>query len=155
MFPLLRKTTAQWQLAVPLLSTLIHGTSCSPGKVPGLGAVVSEDSRCSRIGIDLLTAGGNAADALVGTVFCVGVVDMMHSGIGGGGFMLVRAPNGSYEFIDFREVAPAAAYESMFTNNTDASLYGGLARYGTKKLLNPHDNHRISQTDILLQRRTR
>lgn len=144
-----------WQMAVPLLSTLIHGTSCVPGKFPGLGAVVSEDSRCSRIGIDLLSAGGNAADALVGTVFCVGVVDMMHSGIGGGGFMLIRAPNGSYEFIDFREVAPAAAYESMFTNNTDASLYGGLARYGTKKYFDPHDNQGISQADILLQRRTR
>ena len=38
---------------------------------------------------------------MVGTVFCVGVKSMYHSGIGGGGFMLVRASNGSYEFIDF------------------------------------------------------
>lgn len=42
--------------------------------------------------------------------------------------MLVRAPNGSYEFIDFRETAPAAAFEEMFKNNTDASTSGGLAR---------------------------
>jgi gamma-glutamyltranspeptidase/glutathione hydrolase len=41
--------------------------------------------------------------------------------------MLVRAPNGTYEYIDFREVAPAAAFESMYTNNVAASLYGGLA----------------------------
>jgi len=53
---------------------------------------------------------------------------MQHSGIGGGGFMIVRAPNGSYEFIDFRETAPAAAFEDMYKNDTDASIYGGLAR---------------------------
>lgn len=53
---------------------------------------------------------------------------MYHSGIGGGGFMLVRAPNGSFETIDFRETAPLAAYESMFEDNEEASLIGGLAR---------------------------
>ncbi|KAF2033750.1 gamma-glutamyltranspeptidase-like protein [Setomelanomma holmii] len=92
-----------------------------------LGAVASEAEICSHIGIDLLKAGGNAADALVGTVFCIGTVGMYHSGLGGGGFMLVRAPNGSYEFIDFRETAPSAAFEDMYNNNTDASLEGGLA----------------------------
>lgn len=43
--------------------------------------------------------------------------------------MLVRSPNGSFEFIDFRETAPAAAFQDMYKNNTDASIYGGLARY--------------------------
>ncbi|KZF26975.1 gamma-glutamyltransferase [Xylona heveae TC161] len=92
-----------------------------------LGAVASESTICSNIGIELLKAGGNAADALVGTVLCVGVIGMYHSGIGGGGFMLVRSPHGDYEFIDFRETAPAAAFENMYKNNTDASIYGGLA----------------------------
>ncbi|KAI9759873.1 MAG: hypothetical protein M1840_003075 [Geoglossum simile] len=92
-----------------------------------LAAVSSESSLCSQIGIDLVRQGGNAADAMVGTVFCIGTTAMYHSGIGGGGFMLVRAANGSYEFIDFRESAPRAAYQDMFVNNTDASLYGGLA----------------------------
>ena len=53
---------------------------------------------------------------------------MYHSGIGGGGFMLVRSANGSYEFIDFRETAPAASFEDMYKDNVNASLYGGLAR---------------------------
>ncbi|KAL8743996.1 MAG: hypothetical protein Q9190_003716 [Brigantiaea leucoxantha] len=52
---------------------------------------------------------------------------MYHSGIGGGGFMLVRSSNGSYTFIDFRETAPAAAFQDMYINNTDLSLFGGLA----------------------------
>lgn len=45
-----------------------------------LGAVASEAEICSHIGVELLKKGGNAADALVGTVACVGVVGMYHSG---------------------------------------------------------------------------
>ncbi|KAK5123893.1 hypothetical protein LTR85_002089 [Meristemomyces frigidus] len=92
-----------------------------------LGAVASESSICSNIGIDALKMGGNAADSLVATTFCVGVIGMYHSGIGGGGFMLVRSSNGSYDFIDFRECAPAAATEDMYNNNTNSSIYTGLA----------------------------
>ncbi|KAI1077704.1 gamma-glutamyltranspeptidase [Whalleya microplaca] len=103
------------------------GLAASIHREPKLGAVASESSVCSKIGTDLLLAGGNAADALVGTVFCIGVIGMYHSGVGGGGFMLVRGSDGKYEFIDFRETAPAAAFEDMYTNNTDASIYGGLA----------------------------
>lgn len=59
---------------------------------------------------------------------------MYHSGIGGGGFMLVHEPtkdkgDSPYEFIDFRETAPAAAKEDMFVDNVNASMYGGKARY--------------------------
>ncbi|RYP63111.1 hypothetical protein DL770_009451 [Monosporascus sp. CRB-9-2] len=112
------------------LSVLAQSAFASPRAGcygPKLGAVASESAECSRIGTDLLEAGGNAADAMVGTVFCVGVIGMYHSGIGGGGFALVRSSEGKYEYIDFRETAPAAAYEDMYKNNTAASLYGGLA----------------------------
>lgn len=44
----------------------------------GLGAVASENAICSNIGIDILKVGGNAADALVATVLCVGVIGMYH-----------------------------------------------------------------------------
>lgn len=93
-----------------------------------LGAVACESSICSKIGIDILRQGGNAADALIASTLCVGVIGMYHSGIGGGGFMLVRSPNGSYESIDFRETAPASASQDMYKNNVDGSLFGGLAR---------------------------
>lgn len=111
-----------------------------------LGAVACESSVCAKIGIDILKEGGNAADAvssisnttdnssngtqLIAQQFCIGVIGMYHSGVGGGGFMLVRSSNGSYEFIDFREMAPAAAFETMYSpplSNSNLSLYGGLA----------------------------
>ncbi|WZH42417.1 gamma-glutamyltranspeptidase [Fusarium acuminatum] len=91
------------------------------------GAVASEAQECSYIGRDLLARGGNAVDAMIGTTFCVGVIGMYHSGIGGGGFMLVRDKEGNYEAIDFREAAPAAAYEDMYQGNVNGSIYGGLS----------------------------
>ncbi|RAL63550.1 hypothetical protein DID88_003594 [Monilinia fructigena] len=109
------------------LSIPSYSKSHEDGK---LGAAASESSICSKIGIDILRVGGNAADSIVAVQLCVGVVGMYHSGIGGGGFATVRSANGSYEFIDFRETAPAAAFETMFSpplSNSNASLYGGLA----------------------------
>jgi len=47
--------------------------------------------------------------------------------IGGGGFINIRSAKGVYEIVDFRETAPAAAFQDMYINNTEASLYGGLA----------------------------
>ena len=60
-------------------------------------------------------------------VSCLYNIGMYHSGIGGGGFALLRGPNGIYESIDFRESAPAAAYEEMYTGNTNGSVFGGLS----------------------------
>lgn len=86
----------------------------------------------------MLKKGGNAADALVGMSFCVGVVGMYHSGIGGGGFMLIRKggkggkdreEGGRYEVVDGREAAPEAAAEEMFSGNVGGSVKGGLARF--------------------------
>ncbi|KAI1492914.1 gamma-glutamyltransferase 1 [Biscogniauxia mediterranea] len=125
MLSLRRTAAALLQLGVFTQSAV--GAPAAYHHDPKLGAVASESSVCSHIGIDLLKRGGNAADALVGTVFCIGVIGMYHSGIGGGGFLLVRGSDGKYEFVDFRETAPAASFEDMYTNDTDLSLYGGMA----------------------------
>ncbi|KXS98518.1 hypothetical protein AC578_5520 [Pseudocercospora eumusae] len=118
---------SQLTLAVPTDVAGYDISTAQDADCNKLGAVASESDICSEIGGDILKKGGNAADATVATVLCVGVVGMYHSGIGGGGFMLVRSKNGSYEFIDFRETAPAAAFQDMYTNNTNSSIYTGLA----------------------------
>ncbi|KAA8901884.1 gamma-glutamyltranspeptidase [Sphaerosporella brunnea] len=66
---------------------------------------------------------------MIATTLCVGTISHHHSGFGGGGFALVRLPNGTYDFIDFRESAPGLANETMFVNSTlpSPSLVGGLA----------------------------
>ncbi|PNP81623.1 hypothetical protein FNYG_05137 [Fusarium nygamai] len=124
------------KLPLLLLAFSIHYVSVSASPIfeeffsPGVGtrgAVASEAQECSYIGRDLLARGGNAVDAMIGTTFCVGVIGMYHSGIGGGGFMIVRDKKGNYEAIDFRESAPAAAFEGMYQGNVNGSIYGGLS----------------------------
>lgn len=73
--------------------------------------VAADDERCSSIGRDTLRKGGNAVDAAVATSLCLGVVNPMASGIGGGAFMILRLSNGTAIAYDMRETAPAAATE--------------------------------------------
>jgi gamma-glutamyltranspeptidase len=82
------------------------------------GMVAADDERCSDIGRDALRAGGNAVDASVATAFCLGVVNPMASGIGGGAFMLLRLTNGTSFAYDMRETAPAAAHEVSLITST-------------------------------------
>lgn len=53
---------------------------------------------------------------------------MYHSGIGGGGFAVIRSSEGSYETIDFREAAPRSASQDMYRGHPEDSILGGLAR---------------------------
>jgi gamma-glutamyltranspeptidase len=55
------------------------------------GAVATDHSICSQIGVSILKDGGNAADAAVASAFCLGVVNPTSSGIGGGAFILVHS----------------------------------------------------------------
>lgn len=78
------------------------------------GAVASDHSRCSEMGVAILKSNGNAADATVTVALCEGLYNPMASGIGGGGFINVLSPNGSAEIVDAREFAPSGASERMF-----------------------------------------
>ncbi|KAM0020815.1 putative aminoacyltransferase, Glutathione gamma-glutamate hydrolase [Helianthus debilis subsp. tardiflorus] len=97
--------------------------------VESLGAVVAaDDARCSEIGALVLQQGGHAVDAAVATALCLGVVNPMASGVGGGGFMVVRSAATSQTLaFDFRETAPLAASEDMYENNLDAKYKGALS----------------------------
>ena len=82
---------------------------------------------CSDIGVRILQKGGSAVDAAIAGLVCVGTVNSFHSGIGGGGFMIVRDSDGTYETIDFRESAPTGANANMFVNDTLKAQIGGLS----------------------------
>ncbi|MBW0484773.1 hypothetical protein O181_024488 [Austropuccinia psidii MF-1] len=110
------------------------------------GVVAAEDGRCSQIGVDgelattrriVLKENGTATDAAIATSLCLGVLNSFSSGIGGGGFMVIKpAPcpsslhciNQQPVSIDFRETTPNGAYYSQeFLKNPNSSQVGGLA----------------------------
>jgi gamma-glutamyltranspeptidase/glutathione hydrolase len=76
--------------------------------------VVTEQREATRVGLNVLRAGGNAVDAAVAIAYALAVVDPCCGNIGGGGFMLLRMHDGRERFIDFREVAPARATPGMY-----------------------------------------
>lgn len=78
------------------------------------GMVVSEQWLASEVGRDVLAAGGNAVDAAIATGFALSVTHPAAGNIGGGGFMVIRFPNGASTTLDFREKAPAAAHPNMW-----------------------------------------
>jgi gamma-glutamyltranspeptidase/glutathione hydrolase len=81
----------------------------------GGGAVSSVDAVASQVGITVLKAGGNAADAAVATAAALGVTEPYSTGIGGGGFFVYYdASTGQVKTIDGRETAPSTFDENSF-----------------------------------------
>jgi gamma-glutamyltranspeptidase/glutathione hydrolase len=78
------------------------------------GIVVSIHELASSAGVEMMRAGGNAVDAAVATGFALAVVHPAAGNLGGGGFMLVRMAGGKTHFLDYREMAPAAATRDMY-----------------------------------------
>lgn len=105
----------------------------------GKNAVVSTARyEASKIGLDILKKGGNAIDAAVGVGFALGVCEPQSSGLGGGGFMVVRiAKTGETKFIDFREVAPAKATPDMWVLDKDGKVVGNEKEFGGKSVGTP------------------
>ncbi|MEP7000087.1 MAG: gamma-glutamyltransferase [bacterium] len=95
------------------------------------GMVVSASTIASQTGRDVLAAGGNAVDAAIATGFALAVTYPVAGNIGGGGFMVIRLPDGRATTIDFREMAPSAATPDMFTDS--AGVYSGTIHHRSHK----------------------
>jgi gamma-glutamyltranspeptidase/glutathione hydrolase len=92
------------------------------------GAVTTVDGVATSAGISALRHGGNAVDAAVTAAAVLGVTEPFSCGIGGGGFMVIRTPDGRVSTIDSRETAPAAMHPQSFWEN-GAPLPFNDARY--------------------------
>ncbi len=98
-----------------LLLIALPAAAASRLPVRGKHAMVaSVDVIASRVGADVMKRGGNAVDAAVAVAFALAVTWPEAGNLGGGGFMLVRTPDGKSEAIDYREVAPASASRNMY-----------------------------------------
>jgi gamma-glutamyltranspeptidase / glutathione hydrolase len=112
----------------------------------GRGGMVASDSvYASRAGADVLRAGGNAIDAAVATSLALAVTRPYSTGLGGGGFYMIRlGKTGEVLVLDARECAPAAATPDLYIRSRERwpdgpplSRFGGLAA-GVPGLLAGH-----------------
>ncbi|KAF5094268.1 hypothetical protein DV451_005050 [Geotrichum candidum] len=92
------------------------------------GAVACDVPACSTLGTEILKRGGSAVDASITTALCIGSINSFSSGIGGGGFMIVKpAGDENATAFNFREKAGRYAHKDMYKSNPLLSKFGGLA----------------------------
>jgi gamma-glutamyltranspeptidase/glutathione hydrolase len=115
--------------------------------------VASNSPLASEAGLEILRAGGNAVDAAVAVGFAMAVAYPEAGNIGGGGYMIIRLADGRTAALDYREVAPGAAFRDMYVDSTGnltkmgvvgraasgvpgavAGLTAALSKYGTMPL---------------------
>jgi len=119
---------------VPLL-VLISACLCFPhaavsaARAPQFsesGMVASRSGWASRVGADILAAGGNAVDAAVAVGFALAVTYPSAGNLGGGGFMVIHMADGTLDTNDHRERAPLAATRDMYLD-ADGKVIEGLS----------------------------
>jgi gamma-glutamyltranspeptidase/glutathione hydrolase len=93
------------------------------------GGVASADSLASKIGVDILQKGGNAADAATAVAMALAVVYPQAGNLGGGGFLVHRTTNGEIYVLDFRETAPAAITPEAYLDE-NGEVIPGLSQVG-------------------------
>lgn len=100
---------------------------------PDLASIATAHPQATAAGREVMSAGGNAFDAAIAISAVLAVVEPYASGLGGGGFFLLRQAGEptQYQFLDAREKAPLKATNNLFRRNgivqPDLSLNGPLA----------------------------
>lgn len=108
--PSSRERDASKRLGIPIPIEIPRRTALTMVNKPLSGAVVSENKLASEIGTRILEQGGNAVDAAIASVIAVNTTSPYHSDLGGGGFAIIRSPNGTFESLNFRSYAPVRRY---------------------------------------------
>ena len=82
-------------------------TNCPLTGCPNAG-VATDSEICSQAGRKIMEDhGGNAVDAAIAALLCVGVTNLHSTGLGGGGFMLIYSSSTkTATALDFREISP-------------------------------------------------
>ena len=108
-------TVAFGQTAPPAPAPIITNQARFLPVVARNGMVATQEKHATRVGVEILKAGGNAVDAAVAVGFALAVTHPQAGNIGGGGFMLVHlASRNETIAIDYRETAPAAMTRDVF-----------------------------------------
>lgn len=123
---------ARLRIALAVAGMLALPGSARAASAPAVagesGMVVSSQALASRVGADILAAGGNAVDAAVAVAFAEAVVNPCCGNLGGGGFLLLHMADGRSRVVNFREKAPAAASRDMYLDGLGQVVKGATLR---------------------------
>ncbi len=114
---------------IPTIGLYLMTVQAEPIKTPPQAAIASAHPLATEAGKQILLQGGNAFDAAAALV----VVEPYSSGLGGGGFWLIRdAGKNKTIMLDGRETALAKATQDMYLDSTgnyipNSSVNGPLA----------------------------
>jgi gamma-glutamyltranspeptidase/glutathione hydrolase len=86
--------------------------------------VASNSEIASRVGVEVMQKGGNAIDAAIAVGLALEVVYPYAGNIGGGGFMMIRKKDGTATAIDYREMAPKAAFRNVYLDSKGELIKG-------------------------------
>ncbi|MFN9739830.1 MAG: gamma-glutamyltransferase, partial [Pseudomonadota bacterium] len=116
-------------LVVPVVAHAADGAAAAR---PPQAAIASANAQATDAGLEVLAAGGYAFEAAVAVSAALGLVEPESSGLGGGGFFLLKLSDGREVFVDARERAPLAATRDMYLDaqgnpNRDQTVNGPLA----------------------------
>lgn len=112
-------------LAISILILHLPVSAAAPEPVRAKHAMVaSQHVLASQIGVEVMRKGGNAVDAAIAVGLALAVVYPEAGNIGGGGFMLIRRPDGKAFAIDYREMAPKAATRDIFVDSKGELIRG-------------------------------
>jgi len=118
-------------LAYPLTIRGITPDTANPAPWSAVGTeymVAADHPLASQAGVRILAAGGNAADAAVAVSFALGVVRAYSTGLGGGGFLMIKNPGQRPVILDFREHAPAACVLEKYLDADGNPIPGKTVR---------------------------
>lgn len=111
------------QLSDQIAPEAATGTAARQAATAETRMVAAANPLAAQAGLDILRAGGSAADALVAVQTVLGLVEPQSSGIGGGAFALwYDAETGKLTTYDARETAPAAAGPDLFLDDNGEPL---------------------------------
>lgn len=114
--------------------------------------VAADHPLASRVGAEVLRSGGNAVDAAVATSLALAVTRPYSTGLGGGGFMMIKWRGAEPIVLDYRETAPRRCRAESYGTDSDTGpvrsthhaywsvgvpgalrgLETALAKYGTR-----------------------
>lgn len=84
----------------------------------------------TEVGYKILKSGGNAVDAAIAVMFTLPIVEPWASGLGGGGFAVVKMKSHSEPLIiDYREQAPLEANPTLLYRDDESFRYYAYTGY--------------------------